>query len=57
MAEIKLLPCPFCDGKAYKEIVHSDFHGDSTLEVGCKECGYAFDSVEKWNRRVVKYHD
>lgn len=59
MKKQKLLPCPFCGGKATITIFNHEF---GTVTVGCQneECditmGKAFfsddEAIKHWNRRV-----
>lgn len=60
---VKLLPCPFCGGKAYLTgIFIPTVDGEiNAYQVGCKKCGIDFTQdwdydriVEKWNRRACK---
>jgi len=62
-AKIKLLPCPFCGGKAEswydRESKGCVALGDDD-HVGCRNCNISFsatceeDAADKWNRRFVK---
>ena len=56
--EDKLLPCPFCGGKARIMFEEEDRPDDSFHNIYCTECGAQFwvhsktEATAKWNRRV-----
>jgi Lar family restriction alleviation protein len=67
MAEIELMPCPFCGGKAEITLTGNTITGYSKAEVRCHSCGMGrtyrkikgmssgtirSQVAEKWNRRV-----
>ena len=62
MADIGLLPCPFCGGDAQIQEQHSIF-GDLRYLVWCPGCGVRFPlkmsvelAAEAWNRRRSTAH-
>ena len=65
MAEKELLPCPFCGGKAFMQVIEPhkhfiaelpDYGGGAFIE--CSKCTCAMSceteekAIEVWNRRV-----
>lgn len=57
MSEIKLLPCPFCGGKAEHRAIGGSL--DTYYVVACSKCGIrtplnpvAQSATDFWNRRT-----
>lgn len=49
--DVKLEPCPFCDGAA-ETFRNHPLSGTTSEYYGCRECQVFRSSVEDWNRRA-----
>lgn len=54
MAEIKLLPCPFCGEEARRYYGHTDCYGITCKKCSAKIYGYAnkASATRAWNTRT-----